>query len=225
MFKNTATSNSPQAIDFLLRLSLFDYFANARLLLHLLPASSSSLYSTLATLSHPEPNISPTSPRHQYRGLCGAGSVTLPGATLPRGAALGPNTRLAGTDPVREGALHLGAPAPVVAGKYASPPRKLSVLENVLYFGAPLPLAALSTAITLSAAFWPLLGLARVAEAFGGAGVACYFTPLAYLGLGLSLAITGAVAKWLIIGMQHPSDTRYVLAGLGKLHFFFVCAF
>ncbi|CAM9154206.1 unnamed protein product, partial [Sphacelaria rigidula] len=144
------------------------------------------------------------------RGLCGAGSVTLPGATLPHGGALGPNTRLAGTDPVRERALHLGTPVPMVAGKYTSPPRKLSVLEKVLYFAAPVPLAAISTAITLSAAFWPLLGLAHVAEASGGAGMACFFTPLAYLGFGLSLAVTGAAAKWVIIGMQHPSDTRFV---------------
>lgn len=145
------------------------------------------------------------------RGLCGAGSVTLPGATLPHGAALGPNTRLAGSDTVREGALHLGSPAPIVAGRYAPPPRTLSVLEKVLYFGAPLPLAALSTAITLSAAFWPLLGLSRAADALGGAGTAWFLTPFAWLGLGCSLALTGAAAKWLIIGRQHPSDTRYFL--------------
>ncbi|CBJ29686.1 non-ribosomal peptide synthetase modules [Ectocarpus siliculosus] len=142
------------------------------------------------------------------RGLNGAGSVTLPGATLPHGAALGPNTRLGPSDEVREGALHLGSPAPVVAGRYASPPRELSRLERWLYLLAPLPLAAASTAITLSAAFWPLLALARAAEALGGPGVACLLTPLAWLGLGVSLAVTGAVGKWTIIGKQHPSDTK-----------------
>lgn len=147
-------------------------------------------------------------PSHHNRGLNGAGSVTLPGATLPHGAALGPNTRLGPTDPVREGALHLGSPAPVVAGRYASPPRELSRLERVLYVSAPLPLAALSTSVTLSAAFWPLLGLAKAAEALGGAGMACFLTPFAWLGLGLSLAVTGAVAKWTVIGKQHPSDTK-----------------
>lgn len=82
----------------------------------------------------------------------------------------------------------------------------------MLYFCAPLPLAAMSTAITLSAAFWPLLALARAAEAFAGEGfgdeVVCLLAPLAWLGFGLSLAVTGAVAKWTIIGKQHPSDTR-----------------
>lgn len=140
----------------------------------------------------------------------GAGSVTLPGATLPHGAALGPNTRLGPADRVREGALHLGSPAPVVAGRYKSPPRELSRLERALYLAAPIPLAAMSTAITLSAAFWPLLALARAAEAAGGAGPACLLAPLAWLGLGLSLAVTGAVGKWAIIGKQHPSDTKWV---------------
>ena len=132
----------------------------------------------------------------------------LPGATLPEGSALGPNTRLAPTDPVRAEALHLGSPAPMVAGHYKSPPRELSPLERVLYFCAPIPLAVISTAITLSAAFWPLYGLARAAHDLGGAGTACFLTPLAWLGLGLSLAITGAIAKWTIIGKQHPSDAR-----------------
>lgn len=145
---------------------------------------------------------------HQRRGLNGAGSVTLPGATLPHGAALGPNTRLSSTDSVREGALHLGSPAPMVAGHYKSPARELSRLERVLYVCAPLPLAAMSTAVTLSAAFWPLLALARAAEALGGADMACFLAPLVWLGLGLSLAVTGAVAKWIIIGKQHPSETK-----------------
>ncbi|CAN0226808.1 unnamed protein product, partial [Laminaria digitata] len=148
----------------------------------------------------------------KLRSLNGAGSVTLPGAVLPHGAALGPNTRLAATDAVREGALHLGSPAPVVAGRYQSPPRELSPFENVLYFGAPLPLAAMSTAVTLSAAFWPLLALARAAAALSRAGfgdeVVCGLAPLAWLGFGLSLGVTGAVAKWTIIGKQHPSDTK-----------------
>lgn len=142
------------------------------------------------------------------RGLCGAGSVTLPGSTLPSRSALGPNTRLAPTDTVRKGALHVGSPTPVVTGPYVSPARKLSRAETLMYFTAPIPLATISTAITLSAAFWPLLGLAWVAETIGSADMACLLAPLAWLGLGLSLAITGAVAKWLIIGRQHPSDTR-----------------
>lgn len=134
--------------------------------------------------------------------------MTLPGSTLPEEAALGPNTRLAPQDPVREGALHLGSPGLVVAGKYSSPPRELSVAEKVLYVGAPIPLAAVATAITASAAFWPLLALARAAVALGSAELACLLAPLAWLGLGFSLAMTGAAAKWIVIGRQHPSETR-----------------
>lgn len=95
-----------------------------------------------------------------------------------------------------------------MAGHYKSPPRELSRFERVLYVCVPIPLAAVSTAVTLSAAFWPLLGLARAAEALGGPGMACFLSPLAWLGLGLSLAVTGAIAKWTVIGKQHPSDTK-----------------
>lgn len=134
----------------------------------------------------------------------------LPGATLPEEGALGPNTRLSPTDPVRKEALHLGSPAPMVAGHYKSPPRHLSPFERILYYCAPIPLATMSTAITLSAAFWPLYGLSIAARSLGGAGIGCLLTPLAWLGLGLSLAVTGTIAKWIIIGKQHPSDTRQV---------------
>lgn len=140
--------------------------------------------------------------------MIGAGAVTLPGVNLPDGAALGPNTRLAKGDAVREGALHLGSPAPVVAGRYKSPPRVLSRFERALYVIAPVPLAMISTWLTLSAVFWPLLGLSRAASVLGEAWMACFLAPLTWLGLGLSLVVTGAVVKWVIIGKQTPSDTK-----------------
>lgn len=142
------------------------------------------------------------------RVLVGAGAVTLPGINLPNGSALGPNTRLAKGDVVREGALHVGSPAPVVAGLYKSPPRVLSKFERVLYVLAPVPLAMMSTWVTLSAVFWPLLALSRAAEALGEARLACFLAPLAWLGLRLSLVVTGAVVKWVIIGKHIHSRTK-----------------
>ncbi|CAM9583172.1 unnamed protein product, partial [Discosporangium mesarthrocarpum] len=157
------------------------------------------------------------------RGLNGAGSVMLPGAILPEGAALGPNTRLSHADPVRSGALHLGAPEPVVAGRYVSPSRKLSLLEQFLYFTAPLPLAFFSSCVTINAGFWPMFGLAYIANkieleaAEAGIGErawwvvpggASWLAPLVWLVFGVVLIATGAAVKWLIIGRQHSSSTR-----------------
>lgn len=142
------------------------------------------------------------------RALVGAGAVALPGTTLPDGAALGPNTRLGKGDAVREGALHLGSPNPVVAGRYKSPPRVLSWFEWVLYLLAPVPLAMTATWLTLNAVFWPLLGLSRAAEVLGEAWMACFLAPFAWLGLGLSLVVTGVVVKWVIVGKQTPMDTK-----------------
>ncbi len=111
-------------------------------------------------------------------------------------------------DAVREEALHLGSPTPHVAGRYKSPPRELSWLERVLYVLVPIPLALTSTWLTLSAVVWPLLGLSWAAEALGEAWMACFLAPVAWLGLGLSLVVTGAVVKWVVLGKQIPSETK-----------------
>ncbi|CAN0020601.1 unnamed protein product, partial [Choristocarpus tenellus] len=141
------------------------------------------------------------------RGLNGAGSVMLPGATLPAGAAVGPNTRLSHDDPVREDALHLGTPEPMVAGRYVSPARDLSHLERFLYIAAPVPLSLLSASVTLNAGFWPLLGMAFIAKELEDIQ-AVWLAPLAWLAFGAVLIVTGAAVKWLVVGMQHSSITR-----------------
>ncbi|CAM9806510.1 unnamed protein product, partial [Phaeothamnion confervicola] len=168
------------------------------------------------------------------RALVGAGSVMLPGATIPAGAALGPNTRLTVRDAMRSNALHVGcpgSPAPVAVATYRPPARALTAWERVLYIAAPLPLAALAMACIALAAL-PALAAMAILGVSWGSPVACWAAPAVYLLFGTSLALASAALKWTTIGQQRPGVVRLwspyhhrtllVLVVQAAAHFLFV---